>query len=148
MEPMENVNATIIRLFVSTDQRNWNAVEQCFATKVVVDYASMNGKPAVSVAPSEIVHSWMSILPGFEFTHHQLGNFITQVDHNEAHVFCYGTATHFLKDDGGNVWTVVGSYDFDLIVENGVWKISMMKFNFKYQDGNLKLVEHALSVLA
>ncbi|MNC50682.1 hypothetical protein D3C75_999400 [compost metagenome] len=59
----------------------------------------------------------------------------------EATVFCYGTATHYLEHKDGNVWTVVGSYDFDLNETDGGWRIVRMKFNFKYQDGNTGLLE-------
>ncbi|HEX3006201.1 MAG TPA: nuclear transport factor 2 family protein [Bacteroidales bacterium] len=144
---MGKVNETVVRLFVSTDQRDWNAVQQCFASKVELDYSSMNGNPAAVLSPADIISAWKSVLPGFEFTHHQLGNFISQIDGSKAHVFCYGTATHYLKNEGGNVWTVVGSYDFDLVQESNQWKISRMKFNFKYQDGNTTLAEKAIKRL-
>jgi hypothetical protein len=144
---MEKVKETVVRMFVSTDQCKWEAVQQCFASKVELDYSSMNGNPAVIMTPSDISNAWQSILPGFEFTHHQLGNFMTTSDNEVAHVFCYGTATHYLKDEGGNVWTVVGSYDFDLIQESGHWKISKLKFNFKYQDGNTSLAKKAIERL-
>ena len=69
-------------------------------------------------------------------------------DGKKATVFCYGTATHYLSDDAGNVWTVVGTYDFDLEEkDSGAWKISSMKFNFKYQDGNTSLPQKAMAQL-
>lgn len=144
-KPMENIQETVTRLFIATDQHDWEAVKRCFASKVELDYSSMNKQLPSQLSPEEIVNAWRGILPGFEHTHHQLGNFITQIDGNKAHLFCYGTAMHYLKSDQGNLWTVVGSYDFDLIWENKQWKITQMKFNFKFQEGNLLLPALAMS---
>lgn len=143
-QEMNQVNTRVTQLFVATDQHNWQEVENIFARKVVLDYSSMNGNPAVELSPSKITTAWKAILPGFSSTHHQLGNFITEVHKNTASVFCYGTATHFLQNEKGNIWTVVGSYDFKLKKTDGDWKISSMKFNFSYQDGNTSLVQKAI----
>ena len=131
-------------MFVHADNRNWTEVEAQFDSKVTLDYSSMTGNPATEVSPTEITTGWKTVLPGFKFTHHQIGNFITEVYGNKAHSFCYGTATHYLDDDNGNVWTVVGSYDFNLEKIDGTWKIITMTFNYKYQEGNTKLIEKAI----
>ena len=144
---MHSVDQTVTQLFVHTDERNWEEVKNCFATKVLLDYTSMAGGSPAELSPEEIVSNWKTILPGFEHTHHQVGNFLFSSEENTAHVFCYGTATHYLTDDGGNVWTVVGTYDFSLIREGIDWKIKEMKFNFKYQDGNMALPQKAVQNL-
>ena len=138
----------VLALFIATDQQNWDQVEQIFDEKVMLDYSSMNGNPATALNSAEITAAWKTILPGFTSTHHQIGNLQAVIDGNKASIFCYGTATHYLEDEGGNVWTVVGSYDFDLKRDkNKNWRISKMKFNFKYQDGNLSLAEKAINSL-
>lgn len=146
-QTMNTPQQSVTNLFVGTDQQNWNLVEQIFNQEIVLDYSSMNGNPATTLSPQEITSAWKTILPGFEHTHHQIGNFISEENGNKATVFCYGTATHFLTDDNGNVWTVVGSYDFELIKVNNQWKITSMKFNFKYQDGNTSLPQKAMNKL-
>ena len=142
---MNKPNEVVIALFVATDQRDWSGVRATFDEKVWLDYSSMNGSPATELTPEQIITAWQGILPGFESTHHQLGNFIHSIDGDEARVFCYGTAAHFLTDEKGNLWTVVGTYDFVLQEKAGDWKISSMKFNFKYQDGNTSLPERAMA---
>ncbi|OSY88587.1 hypothetical protein WH52_05870 [Tenacibaculum holothuriorum] len=131
-------------MFVNSDKRNWNTVEAQFAPKVNLDYSSMTGNPATEVSPEEITTGWKTVLPGFTYTHHQIGNFITEINDTKAHSFCYGTATHYIEDENGSVWTVVGSYDFDLEKKDNNWKITSMTFNYKYQDGNGKLIEKAI----
>ena len=142
---MNTPQQTVTQLFVATDQQNWEAVTAVFAETVTLDYASMNGNPASALTPEQIVTAWQGILPGFEHTHHQLGNFLVEQTDTTAHVHCYGTASHYLPHEDGNVWLVVGSYDLDLKQrENGTWAITAMTFNFKYQDGNTALAQAAI----
>jgi hypothetical protein len=141
---METINQVVSELFVASDNRNWEKVEVIFADEVELDYSSMNGNPAVVLSPKQITDAWKTILPGFTATHHQLGNFITKVNGETAEVYCYGTATHYLEHEAGNIWTVVGSYNLELKkVDNG-WRVTKMKLNFKYQDGNTQLPAAAM----
>lgn len=146
-QTLDTPQQAVTNLFVATDQHNWTLVEQIFNQEVVLDYSSMNSNPAATLTPQEITSVWKTILPGFEHTHHQIGNFIWEENGNKATVFCYGTATHYLIDEKGNTWTVVGSYDFELIKIDNEWKITSMKFNFKYQDGNTSLPQKAMNKL-
>ncbi len=141
---MNTVQQVIVRLFCDTDENIWNRVMYAFADEVVLDYSSMTEEPAIVTTPQEIVGSWKQILPGFQETHHQLGNFRVKVLGDKAHVFCYGTAMHYLESEEGNVWTVVGTYDFDLIKIFNEWKIAAMRFNFKFQTGNTLLPQRAI----
>lgn len=143
-QSMKNINETVAQLFVASDNREWNKVEAIFADEVELDYSSMNGNPAVVLGPKQITDSWKTILPGFASTHHQLGNFITKLNGITANVFCYGTATHYLEHEAGNIWTVVGSYNIELKQIDGKWRVSKMKLNFKYQDGNTQLPQAAI----
>ncbi|MEM9142164.1 MAG: nuclear transport factor 2 family protein [Bacteroidota bacterium] len=145
---MKTPKETVIHLFVATDQRNWDDVREAFHNKVLLDYSSMTGNAAMVMTPDQIIAAWRGILPGFEATHHQVGNFLIQEEGPKSHILCYGTATHYLGDESGNVWTVVGSYDFELNKgPQGVWTISAMKFNVTYQDGNTRLPEKAMNRL-
>ena len=144
MEEKINIQETITKLFVNSDLRVWNEVEAQFAPKVILDYSSMTGNPLAELSPKDITTGWKTVLPGFTYTHHQIGNFVIEINNRKAHSFCYGTATHYLEDDDGNVWTVIGSYDFDLEKFEGKWKITSMTFNYKYQDGNGKLSEKSI----
>ena len=144
---METINETVANLFIATDKRDWVKVEAIFAEIVELDYSSMTGNPAIILTPKQITDSWKTILPGFTQTHHQIGNFITTIEKTKAEVFCYGTAMHYLADSAGNVWTVIGTYNFELQKTDEMWKISKMKFNFKFQDGNVDLPKKAIENL-
>jgi len=134
------------QLFVATDQKQWDKVENCFAKEVLLDYSSM-GNPAATLTPKQITDAWKTILPGFTHTHHQIGNFLESTDGKKINLFAYGTSSHYLEDKDGNIWTVVGTYNFTLIKEDKQWKVSKMKFNMKYQDGNLSLPQKAIEIV-
>ena len=122
---------TVNQLFIGVDERNWEQVSKVFADTVLLDYTSMAGGEPALLTSQQIIDSWKGVLPGFDTTHHQLGNY-------------YGTATHYLANESGkNVWTVVGTYNLELSEANGVLKITGMKFNLKYMDGNSVLAQMA-----
>jgi hypothetical protein len=128
---------TINRMCISVDSRDWNKVGDSFDHKVVLDYTSMSGGKPSTLTPVEIINAWKSLLPGFDATHHQTGNFLVEINGNQAEAFCYGTATHYLKNNSGkNIWTVVGTYNASLKKIENQWKINKFKFNLQYTDGN------------
>lgn len=127
-------------IFINTDERKWAVVESYFADNVELDYTSMVGGKPASLTPKQIIESWKGILPGFESTHHKIGNYVVKNNNDQANLFCYGTASHYLPvEDGRPLWIVVGTYDFHLAKKNDEWKVDKMKFNYKYQSGNLNL---------
>ena len=143
MYPLSNPLQTVTDLFIATDRGDWNTLHQLFAPEVRLDYSSMNGQPAQILTPKAISSAWKSILPGFEYTHHQIGNFNSKSTETTAKVFCYGTAQHYLSDPQGSVWTVVGSYDFELQLIHKEWRITAMTFHYKFQTGNSSLIKKA-----
>jgi len=141
---LHHIQTTVQRIFRGADECDWQLVRQSFASQVLLDYTSMNGGTPATLTPQQISDAWQQVFPGFDATHHQLGNFEIQPGDSEATVFCYGTATHYLPHEKGNVWTVVGTYDFHLVKENDDWKADRMMFRFKYQDGNTDLPKLAM----
>ena len=138
MNPM--VQSRVQDLFIHSDEGDWDALRNDFSDKVRLDYSSFTGNPAAELSSDQIVNAWSGFLPLFQSTHHQISNFKIQVNGSTAAAFCYGTATHYFPNpSGNNVWTVVGTYDFQLVKSGNDWRISAMTFNFKYQDGNLEL---------
>jgi hypothetical protein len=131
---------TLDHLFVGTDHRDWKRVERCFAASVLFDMSSLGAGPPTSLTPSQITAAWDVALRPLDAIHHQTGNHLVEIDGTSAHAYCYGTASHFRRNESGrNTRTFVGSYDFDLVKEDGRWKVTTFKFNLKYIDGNLEL---------
>ncbi len=136
----DRIIETINQLFIGTDQRDWNKVKGLFAPEVRFDMTSLAGGKPQLLTPQQIVDGWEKGLKPLKAIHHQAGNYIVTVAGNQADAFCYGIATHYLPTKSGrNVRTFVGSYDFHLVRNDGVWWIDAFKFNLKYIDGNKDL---------
>lgn len=130
----------ITRLFVGTDNRDWEQVKACFSPKVLFDMSSLGAGDPKELSPDDIVAMWDAGLKALQAIHHQVGNFLVEVDGHKADAFCYGIASHFLPNNtGNNTRTFVGSYDFSLVRDGGGWLISKFRFNLKYIDGNQDL---------
>jgi hypothetical protein len=144
-----SITQTVNNLFIFTDTHQWgNLQKDVFASHVLLDYSSFAGGEPTSLSSKQIVENWKGFLPGFKHTHHQIGNLQVIINVNKATVFCYGTASHYLPNESNqNLWWVVGSYEFDVEKLNDEWRITKMKFNFKYQDGNLDLPKMATTSL-
>lgn len=140
----QEIIETVNKLFISVDSRDWDTVKTVFSDTVLLDYTSMAGGQPANLASVDIINSWKGVMPGFDRTHHQLGNYIIDAGASIAKVFCYGTATHYLRNESNNnLWTVVGSYDLELQTVSKTWRITKMKFNLKYIDGNSELPKMA-----
>ena len=137
---MDNLIVTINRFFIAVDERDWAEVERLLAPEVLLDYTSMAGGTPARLSPDQITGAWKSLLPGFDKTHHQLGNFVIDQTPDGATAFFYGTASHFLDNPSGeNLWVVVGSYAAALRPANGLWQLNGLKFNLKFIVGNTAL---------
>lgn len=136
----QHITRAVTNIFNGSDERNWTKVENSFAKEVTLDYTSMTGGTPSKMSPQQITAAWKTLLPGFQSTHHQIGNFTINTNGDEATVRNHGLALHYLPNtSGNNVWVVVGTYDFSLKKNNGQWKVTRMKFNLQKQDGNLEL---------
>ena len=142
---MKNIEQLVTQVFTSTDNHDWESLKSCFTNLFVLDYESMSNQPAVQISPEQLADSWSSLLPGFDSTHHQIGNIIVKETDSGYHVSCYGTATHFIENENPQVWTVYGTYDFNIRKSKDAFKIYRMTFNYKFQTGNLGLASIASS---
>jgi SnoaL-like domain len=141
----QQVEDTVIRLFVATDERDWPMVESCFTDPFILDMTSMAGGSPASMTPHQVAAAWADGFKTLDHVHHQVGNFRTSVDGERAKVRCYGIALHHRAKVSAVVKTrvFVGTYDIDLTGQAGQWRIGVLKFNLKFIDGNLELEKAA-----
>ena len=136
----ERILDTVNELFVGTDERDWQRVAAALAPRVLFDVRSMTGEPPETRDAASIIAGWTAGLRPLKAIHHQTGNFRVRVAGEEADVFCYGTASHYLPNRSGrNSRVFVGSYDLHLTRQAGAWRIDVFRFHLKYIDGNLDL---------
>lgn len=134
------VIGVINQLFISTDNRDWAKVKTCFTDKVLFDMTSMAGGEPATMTSQQIVDGWDQGLKALKAVHHQAGNYVVNINNNEAEAFCYGVAFHYLPNKTNqNTRTFVGSYNFHLTKTGNAWRIDKFKFNLKFIDGNANL---------
>jgi hypothetical protein len=115
-------------------------VRAVLAPMLRVDTTSLTGGEPTMMSGSTLVTSWDEGLQPILAIHHQVGNLQVKLLGGSAEAHCYGIATHYRPTRSGrNVRTFVGSYDFELRQMDGVWRITLFRFNLKYLDGNLDL---------
>ena len=133
---IERVN----RFFNGVDRRDWETCEEIMAEQVLLDYTSMAGGEPALLAKKQIIDSWKGLLPGFDSTHHQLGNAVVDLKGEDAADYLsYVTASHFIAGEEEELWTVVGSYEIGMTKDGERWVIGSLKLNFKFQFGNENL---------
>lgn len=137
----QQVEDTVIRMFVATDERDWPTVEACFTDPFVLDMTSMVGGSPATMTARQVAAAWADGFKTLDHVHHQVGNFRTTVDGQHARVRCYGIALHHRVKVSTAMKTrvFVGAYDIDLTLQLGQWRIGLLKFNLKFIDGNLEL---------
>lgn len=132
----DEVLTVVNKLFVYTDNRNWNGLqEEVFTAQVNFDM----GQPSV-LAATAITAMWDKGLKALEAIHHQTGNYTVTINGNQAEVNCYGTAWHYRQHPSGrNTRVFVGSYTLKLEKGTAGWRINTFIFHKKFIDGNLEL---------
>jgi pimeloyl-ACP methyl ester carboxylesterase len=135
------LGAVIRAVAVGVDSRNWTAVHDAFASRVVLDY----GIPEL-LTPAEIVGRWQPLFARLDRTQHEMTIVeIRSLDGGErAKVTSTFVAEHVLTAaEGGDRWTLSGRYEHELIRTVSGWKITRMRMIPESSRGNDKLIEVA-----
>jgi hypothetical protein len=131
----QNIEDTVNRLFIGTDNKNWPEVRSLFTDQVHFDMSSLTGAAPSTMTPLEITGMWDKGLAPVAQVHHQSGNFLIKINEQTADVFCYGTATHYKNPAfKTKVTSFVGSYNVHLAKSGLGWKIDSLRFNKKYVE--------------
>ena len=135
------VEDVVVRLFVSTDERNWPALEACFTTPFTLDMTSMAGGAPTQLTPREVSSAWATAFKPLDHVHHQIGNLQTTIDGSAALVRCYGVAFHHRAavSRGMKTRIFVGTYEIKLRRDNSRWLVTELKYLLKFIDGNAEL---------
>lgn len=124
---------TCTRMAWYADRREWRKLTEVFADKVTLDYTSLTGGEPVTLAPAQIVEGWEGALGSYAATQHLLGNHLASVDGDTAVCTASFQATHRKPDD--TLWTLGGTYRFDLVRAAGAWRITGVLMNADWSDG-------------
>lgn len=134
------------RLYWSIARREWRTFRSCFIEgELDMDFtATFGGTPISSTADEQVERSQRRI-EGFDATQHVLSNHVVEIDGDEATCKPSNRTTVYLPNDrGGDRWVVAGSYDFDLVREDGGWRIAGITATEQWTEGNRELFELAI----
>ncbi len=136
----EEIIEVVNKLFVYTDYKEWDKLQQeVFADIVDFDMSSLGGDVAKKTS-RQICEEWDKGFEGLDAVNHLAGNYIVEIKNDEAIVFAYATATHYKESAvNGKTREFVGSYKLHLVKTDDLWKIDSFKYNLKYANGNLEL---------
>lgn len=140
----QRVEDAVVRMFVATDERDWETLKACFTDPFTLDMTSMVGGSPAAMTPAEVAAAWAEGFRSLDAVHHQVGNFRTSLRGDSATVRCYGIALHHRGGIAAPEKTrrFVGTYELDVVRAGGGWRITRLRFLLKFIDGNLDL-EHA-----
>ncbi|MET9515106.1 nuclear transport factor 2 family protein [Streptomyces sp. NPDC002994] len=133
---------TCTRMAWYADQRQWDRLAGVFAEKVTLDYTSLNGGEPVDLTPEQIVAGWREALGGYDATQHLITNHLVDVGTHTDTAVCTAAfqATHRLATPHGSpLWTLGGTYRFDLVRTAKGWRISGVVMTATWADGNQHL---------
>ena len=127
------------------DTLDWATVRACFTDRIDVDYTSLWGGEAATVAVDDVIADWTELATGFDATQHLTGPYAV-TSASEQTVTCATTvrAYHHLVEDGdASTWMVSGRYDLRLERETDGWRIAAITLHLAYEDGDRQLADLA-----
>ena len=137
----EQIIEVVNKLFVFTDNQEWTKLQDAvFTSEVELDMTSMGAEQVERVAAREICNRWEKAFEELDAIHHQAGNYLVNIEDDEATVHAYSIASHYKESaKKGKTREYVGDYEFHLVKQLQDWKIDKFKYNLKYSTGNMTL---------
>jgi SnoaL-like domain len=135
------IQTRIATMLNAIDALDWSTVRAAFAPRVAVDYTSLFGGSAETLAIDALLERWRGLLPGFEATQHLIGPvMVTENGGGAATAEAQVRGYHYISGaEDGAVWMAAGRYRFTMQQRDGEWKIGGITFQLAYQEGNLGL---------
>jgi len=125
------------RMAWHTDRRQWDALAEVFADKVMLDYTSLSGGVPGQVGRDELVGSWQQLIGAMTATQHLLSNHLVTVNGDVAECTAQFQATHLANmAPDEDRWVLGGHYWFGMIRVSGQWQISALTMTVSWSSGN------------
>lgn len=135
---------TCTRMAWHADQREWDALREVFAERVLLDYTSLQGGEPATVPRDQLVESWAGLLGKLAATQHLVTNHLVTLSGDTAACTAAFQATHLLPNAHGDpIWTLGGSYRFELVRDGEGWRISALTMTATWASGNQQIMSLA-----
>ena len=132
----------LISYATSLDTKDWVALNSVFDKSATAEYGSDSiGLKIKSSSRNEIVSMCKSSLIGCGFTQHLLGNFIINIDNENATSKCYVRVYHVgLEPNEKEFYEMFGEYIDDWRLIDNSWFIIHRKLIVNFEKGNREKV--------
>ncbi len=135
------VTTVVESVSVLADRNEFDALSRLYADEFKVDYSSLNGLPAETKTPLELMAEWAAVLPGFDRTRHALFDIHVDVSNTRATARARVLASHWIDDE---FWQVGGHYDYELAKDSDEWLITSMTFTLVEETGSRDVLGPAI----
>ena len=141
-EYISQIKDKLISYATSLDTRDWVALNSIFDKSATAEYGSDSiGLKIKSSSRNEIVSMCKSSLNGCGFTQHLLGNFIINIDNENATSKCYVRVYHVgLEPNEKEFYEMFGEYIDDWRLIDNSWFIIHRKLIVNFEKGNREKV--------
>lgn len=142
------VKNIILRFGRALDTGDWPGYRSCFTDMLLVDFERLTGSPLILVDADAWTRFADLILTPVR-RHHSYFNFHIDVGGDAASAVWYFTARHWKATDlGASIYNQHGWYDGRFVRQDGGWKMSYVKHDFQWVEGNNALFDMAEPALA
>jgi hypothetical protein len=135
----EEIVELAVKLFVFTDEQNWDGLsKEVFTETVVFDMSSLGGNGAEKTSSSSIIENWKKSFEGLDAIFHQSGNYLVNIrDEGHAELSCSCIAVHYNKSaTKGTTREFYGNYDIVCVLTDIGWRINGLRYKVKFVSGN------------
>lgn len=141
MTTREIIIETINKLFIYTDDQEWELLQsEVFTKDVFLDMTSMGGE-AKDITSKAICQMWSEGFKELDSVNHLGANYLVNViSETEAYAFAYATATHYKESaKKGKTREFIGKYNFKFRKTSLGWRIFSFIYHLKFINGNVDL---------
>jgi SnoaL-like domain len=121
------------------DRGKWVELERVFSPQVEIDYTSLHGGEPYWGPARPKIDEWRGHWERADAMQHLIANQqVTRIaaDFAFCTANCIATVASTGPDGAGAVWSVGGTYRFELIRETGSWLISRVLMKVLWQTGS------------
>lgn len=135
------ITTVVSSIPLAVDLAAYDLAEAAFADTIIIDYTSLWGGEPSTMTPAELMTAWRGIVPGFDTTFHELANVTVTVSGDTAIATADVDGRHWIGDQ---LWRPIGTYHWDLVQDDGTWKVTRMVFNMTQEIGSRDLAALAM----
>lgn len=126
-------------LFITTDQKDWDAVRALFVDgPIEVDMSSLAGGGPVLTTADDLVAGFRAGLHAGKASHHLAANYRITVNGDRAELWAHGYAWNRVAalPPGEDLWETWGNYRLTCRRGPGGWRLDGFRYYSKLTRGN------------